>query len=175
MTRSVPTTARCAALAALALGLCLGAGCGDGSVSTPAAASAVAGASTHTRFLAAADLRRELGNGVREGLYRLAVMAQPPDDAADLGQDLPHGTVERVDCNAAADLPADGQARRWACRVAWRTVAGAARTTRYDVRLLPNGCFAAGAVPRYPAHRDTSIASYSEHPLNAIASVRRGC
>ncbi len=168
---------RCALLAALALGLSLGAGCGGGD--DPLSGGAETSAATATapaRYLPAGDLRRELGNGVRAGLYRLAVMSQPPDDSADLGQRLPAGTVERVRCGAAGALPiAAGQPWRWACHVAWRTVEGATRTTSYDVRLLPNGCFAAGAVPRYPEHRDTTIASYSEHPLNAIASARRGC
>jgi len=173
---AAPTPTRCAALAALALGLCLGAGCGGRSLATSAAVSTTAAEASPAHFMDAADLRREVGNGVRQGLYRLAVMSQPPDDAADLGQDLPTGTVEAVRCGAAAARPHDAAAPwRWSCRIGWRSVRGAAQTTRYDVRLLPNGCFAAGAVPRYPNHRDASIASYGEHPLNALASVRRGC
>lgn len=176
MTAPAPI-ARCAALAALALGLCLGAGCGGTSGTTTAAVStAAASASAPGTYLRAGELRRELGNGVREGLYRLAVMSQPADDAADLGQELPTGSVERVACAAGAQRPGSaGEPWRWGCRVAWRTVEGAPRATRYDVRLLANGCFAAGALPRYPAHRDTTIAGFSEHPLNAIASVREGC
>jgi hypothetical protein len=169
---------RCLLLAALAPGLCLGAGCGGGDAASGtdvASATAPASAQAPAHYATASDLRRDLANGVRQGLYRLAVMSQPPDDASDLGQQLPTGTVERVDCAAAGTRPGTGAAWPWRCRVGWRTVGGASRTTRYDVRLLANGCFAAGAVPRYPDHRDTSIASYSEHPLNAIASVRRGC
>jgi hypothetical protein len=172
---SAPTTKRCAVLAALALGLSLGAGCGDAAEPLSADGTATT-ADAPSHYLPAAGLRRELANGVRAGLYRLAVMSQPPDDAADLGQQLPTGTVAGVRCGAAATLPIGSREPwRWACRVTWQTADGAARLTRYDVRLLPNGCFAAGAVPRYPAHRDTTIASYAEHPLNAIASARRGC
>jgi hypothetical protein len=127
-------------------------------------------------YISAPDLRRELSNGFAAGLDRLAVMSQPSDDAADLGQALPSGTVGDVSCDSAAPKPSEvADPWMWRCRVGWETVAGQPRTTRYEVRLFPTGCFAAGATPRYPQHRDTTIESFSEHPLNAVASVRRGC
>lgn len=148
----------------------IAAGCGDSR--RPAAAARVA--SGEPRFMSATDLERDLGNGFRFGLYRLAVMAQPRDAAPDLGQDLPTGTLQRVRCAADAPRPR-GTAWPWRCAVAWRTLAGRDRHTRYVVRNLPTGCFSAGARPALPAHRDATIASFSEHPLNALVSVRKAC
>jgi hypothetical protein len=102
-------------------------------------------------------------------------MEQPPDGAADLGQDLPAGLVRDVRCAPGAPRPAGGAPWAWRCRVRWETVAGTARTTTYDVRSLATGCFAAGATPRLADVRDPTIASYSEHPLNAVASAKKGC
>jgi len=167
------TRALAAAAALLALPASLSACGGDGASSDATAATPPPRAA---HYLAPADLRRELANGFAAGLDRLAVMSQPADDAADLGQDVPTGTVGEVRCADAAPKPATtAEAWRWACSVGWQTVAGAPRTTRYDVRLFPTGCFAAGATPRYPAHIDTTIKTRSEHPLNAIVSLRRGC
>jgi hypothetical protein len=143
------------------------AGCGGGDKPAPRPSA--------PRYLGADDLRRDLANGFRAGLYKLAVMSQPPDAAADLGQSLPTGLVDTVACRPGAARPAGATAWPWRCSVRWETAAGRPRSTRYTVRLLPTGCFAAGADPRMPAHRDTTIASFSEHPLNAITSVRRGC
>jgi hypothetical protein len=109
----------------------------------------------------------QLGNGFRTALDRLAVLDQPRDGASDLGQDLPSGLLRDVVCTASA--PA------LRCRVRWETLRGAAKTTRYAVRVLPGGCFAAAATPRLEPHYDPTIATYSEHPLNAITSVRKGC
>jgi hypothetical protein len=151
--------------------LLIAAGCGDSD--RPAAAARVA--SSAPRFLAATDLEQELGNGFRSGLYRLAVMSQPRDAAPDLGQDLPTGTLQRVRCAPAATRPRSDAAWTWRCAVAWRTLAGRARHTRYVVRNLPTGCFSAGAHPALSAQRDATIESYSEHPLNTVVSVRKGC
>jgi hypothetical protein len=161
-------------LAALLLALPLAAGCGGREAgSRTAAAPPVAAAAV--RFPSALDLERGVSNGFRQGLYRLAVMSQPRDDAADLGQDLPTGTVRGVRCVAAGARPTTTTPWPWRCRVRWQTAGGAARRTRYAVRVFPTGCFAAGATPRYPAARDATIASFSEHPLNALVSVRKGC
>jgi hypothetical protein len=59
--------------------------------------------------------------------------------------------------------------------VRWETVAGTPRATTYAVRNLAGGCFAAGAVPRLRDVHDPTIASYTEHPLNAVTSLRKGC
>jgi hypothetical protein len=115
------------------------------------------------------SLERQLGNAFEAGLYRLAVMSQPGDDATDLGQDLPTGVVTGVSCSGSPD---DGSER---CRVDWRAVGGARRSTRYAVRILGGGCFAAGARPQLPDRRDATIASFSENPLNALVSTEQGC
>jgi hypothetical protein len=139
--------------------------------STPAAAAHPAA----PRFLSQPDLERQLGNGLTAGLERLAVMSQPPEGAADLGQDLPRGALDSVDCSAAATRPAARAVWPWRCTARWQTASGKARKTAYAVKLLPTGCFAAAADPPLQPVRDTTIASFSEHPLNAIVSLQRGC
>jgi hypothetical protein len=128
-----------------------------------------------TRPVSGSDLEREIANGFRQGLYRLAVMSQPPDDATDLGQSLPTGLLHSVACSAGGPQPQAGSARPWRCAVRWRSAGGSARTTRYAVRVLPSGCFAAAADPALPPRRDATIESFAEHPLNALVSVRKGC
>jgi hypothetical protein len=115
------------------------------------------------RYIGQADLERELGNGFAAGLERLAVMRQPADDATDLGQDLPTGVVEDVSCRTAR------------CTVKWQTASNREKTTRYAVKRFPAGCFAAAADPPLRSIKDVTIASFAEHPLNAIVSVRKGC
>jgi hypothetical protein len=154
-------------LAAIAL---LSAGCGDNGERTTTALSAT---DSKQSFLGTGGLERGLGNAFRAGLYRLAVMSQPPDGATDLGQDLPTGVLHGVSC--ATDSRRRGAIEVSSCTVRWRTVAGRSRLTRYVVRRYPTGCFAAGAQPRYPNHRDPTIESYSEHPLNALVSVGEDC
>ena len=126
-------------------------------------------------YLAATDLERQLGNAFREGLYRLAVMSQKTEDAMDLGQRLPTGVVQTVHCARAAARPGAGGVWPWSCEVRWKSVEGGALRTRYDVRLTRGECFAAGAAPRRQPHYDATIRTYSEDPLNALVSVRRGC
>jgi hypothetical protein len=152
-----------AVIAAAALG-----GCGrHGTASEPVAAGdAAPPAPGH--FLSPGELDTQLGNGFRQGLYRLAVMSQPGDDAADLGQQLPTGTVRGVDCRR-------GGGRKWACLVRWETVDGKRESTRYAVDMNARGCFYASATPRLPEHYDSTIRTYSEHPLNSLQSLRRGC
>src|SRR4051812_24162027 len=167
------TTQRAARSAAFPLfAVLLAAGCGGGGHHS-------ATASTPPRravgYLTAGELRRDLGNGFRAGLDRLAVMDQPVDDATDLGQDLPTGLLDRVACSAAAPKPANPQPWPWSCTVKWKTAGGRARSTRYAVRLFPTRCFAAGADPALPNHRDPTIGSFAEHPLNTVVSVKRGC
>jgi len=102
-------------------------------------------------------------------------MSQPPGSATDLGQKLPTGLVRGVSCGRAAAATGAERAELTRCEVEWETVTGVGRTTRYLVRLFPSGCFAAGATPRFHQHRDPTIESFSEHPLNALVSVARQC
>jgi hypothetical protein len=147
------------------------AGCGGGGDAS-SSRSAPSGAA---HFLSAAALQRALGNGFRVGLERVAVMSQTGDEAVDLGQDLPTGLLDRVRCAPAAPRPSGAAVWRWGCDVSWQTVDGRPRRTRYVVRERPNGCFSAGARPRYPDRYDPTIRTFSEDPLNAIVSARRGC
>jgi hypothetical protein len=171
---SMGAFAVCASAAALS-------GCGDGggaragATTAPATARSVA---ARPAYLDRHALALAVGNGFRARLDQLAVVQQPPEGATDLGQDLPAGLVRDVRCDAAAGTaapPAGGRPWTWSCRVRWETVAGAPKTTNYTVRSLATGCFAAGATPRLPDVRDPTIASYSEHPLNVVASQRKGC
>jgi hypothetical protein len=124
-------------------------------------------------FLTADQLERQLAAGFRDGLYRLAVMTQQSDDAVDLGQDLPTGLVERVSCEPAGARGA--KAWPWRCEVRWRDVERHGQRTRYEVRLMPGGCFGAGAIPRRPQVYDATIRAYGEDPLNGIVAVKTGC
>jgi hypothetical protein len=139
----------------------------------------VAGADTAPpatgRFLSRAELDTQLGNGFRQGLYRLAVMSQPGDDASDLGQQLPTGTMREVSCDADGPRPASGASWKWTCGVRWENVDGKRESTRYAVDMNARGCFFASAQPQLPSHYDSTIRSYSEHPLNSLQSLRRGC
>jgi hypothetical protein len=169
---------RIAALSLLIPALALGSGgCGSGGGETSSGAGdsgARAGAAA-AHYASALDLRRRLANAFDAGLYRLAVMSQPRDSATDLGQSLPTGLLRTVSCGRA-EAPEDSEQTEVArCTVAWQTVSGKPRTTRYLVRLFPTGCFAAGATPRLPQHRDNTIQTYSEHPLNALVSAERQC
>ncbi len=152
-----------AVLAAVAL-----AGCGGRNASAPPVRHA-----RPARYLSSLELRQDLGNGFRAGLERLAVLSQPPDDASDLGQPLPAGLLDRVTCAAAGTRTA--RFWPWHCTVRWLTAGGRAQRTDYAVRLLPTGCFAAGADPALPPHRDPTIQTYTEHPLNTLVSVTAGC
>ena len=168
---------RIAALAllipALALGLG-GCGSGGGDASTGADGGATAAAGP-AHYAAGLDLRRQLANAFDAGLYRLAVMSQPRDGATDLGQSLPTGLLRTVSCDRPGTPEGTERTEITRCAVAWTTVDGAPRTTRYVVRLFPSGCLAAGATPSLPQHRDSTIKSFSEHPLNALVSVAKEC
>lgn len=169
---------RIVALGLLIPALALGSGgCGsDGGESSGGAANggAQAGA-VAAHYVLGLGLRRQLANAFDAGLYRLAVMSQPRDSATDLGQSLPTGLVRTVSCGRAG-APAGSERTEVArCTIAWQTVSGKPRTTHYLVRLFPTGCFAAGATPRLPQHRDNTIETYSEHPLNALVSVEKKC
>ena len=150
------------AVVAFALG-----GCGGGEPAGGAPAADVR-PPARGQYLSRAELVRELSNDFRQGLYRLAVMSQPGDDAADLGQPLPTGKLDRVRCTPSAE-------RRLRCAARWQTVGGRPRTTRYAVRLRPDGCFEGFAQPALHARYDSTINTYSEHPLNVLLSPRRGC
>ena len=143
-------------------------GCSGGEDSTAAGPStAVQAPPAPGRYLTRAELATQLGNVFHRGLYQVAVMSQPGDDASDLGQSLPTGTLRDVSC--------DGAQRRWSCRVSWESVDARRQTTVYDVQMSPRGCFAAAATPALAQRYDATIRSYSEHPLNELQSLRRGC
>jgi hypothetical protein len=152
-------------IAAAALG-----GCGRHGAGTQPVAAGDAAPPATGRFLSVAELDTQLGNGFRQGLYRLAVMSQPGDDASDLGQQLPTGTVRDVGCRRSGT----GN-RNWTCAVRWETVDGKRESTRYAVDMNAHGCFFASAQPKLPPHYDSTIRTYSEHPLNSLQSLRRGC
>jgi hypothetical protein len=161
-----------------AVGVAAITGCGGGdSAEKLAGVRAAANAAPRApgRFLTRAELATQLGNGFRRQLYRLAVMSQPGDDAADLDQALPTGTLRDVVCGADGAQPAGAGGWPWSCAVRWETVDGRRRTTRYSVSLTARGCFFAAAHPRLPEQYDATIRTYSEHPLNAVQSLRRGC
>lgn len=81
-----------------------------------------------------------------------------------------------IDVVACDEPIGNGQmASTTSCNVHWETVSGAPRVTEYHVRILAGGCFAAGARPPYPQHRDATISSYSENPLNALVSADPRC
>jgi hypothetical protein len=126
-------------------------------------------------YLSAADLERQLGNAFRKGLYRLSVMTQRSEDAKDLGQPLPTGLLDRVSCTESGPRPGGGHTWMWSCGVHWTSVEGHREQTQYTVRLNPGLCFAAGARPQRARRYDATIRTYSEDPLNALGSVRRGC
>jgi hypothetical protein len=126
-------------------------------------------------YLDRAGLTRGLSHGFRDGLDRLAVMSQPPDDGSDLSQSLPTGLLDRVSCAPEGARPAARAPWRWRCTVRWETAAGQARRTSYAVRVSPTGCYSAGADPALPPHRDPTIQTYSEHPLNTLVGVGPGC
>ncbi|MCW3003276.1 MAG: hypothetical protein JWQ20_2574 [Conexibacter sp.] len=163
---------RLLAITLAATGLAALAGCGDGQVVANSATRATAPAPIH---LGRHELALGLGNGFRAALDRLAVLQQPRDGAADLGQDLPAGLLRDVRCATSAARPAGAQPWPWRCDVRWETTRGTPKSTAYAVRLLATGCFAAGATPRLHTRFDPTINTYAEHPLNTITSVRKGC
>jgi hypothetical protein len=164
--RCVPLAAAGAAAATLALA----AGCGGGD-DPPAFATPRAPG----RFLTRAELAAQLGDGFRRRLYHLAVMSQPDDDAADLGQPLPTGTLRSVSCRPARARPTAPGGWPWSCGVHWKSTDGRRELTRYSASLDARGCFFASARPQLPQRFDATIGTYSEHPLNALQSLRRGC
>ncbi|WP_320670387.1 hypothetical protein [Patulibacter defluvii] len=152
------------ALAAIALAALAGCGNDDRGTTTTAARVRAAVGPSLDRF----GLERALGNGVRAGLYRVAVMSQQSDDAKDLGQPLPTGVVDGVRCT----LRGAGATR---CLVRWRTVDRVRQRTAYRVRLRPGGCFVAAAEPARDTIYDATIRSYAEDPLNVVQAVGRPC
>ncbi|EHN11849.1 hypothetical protein PAI11_12670 [Patulibacter medicamentivorans] len=151
-------------IAAILVAALAGCGSDDGATTTTAARPRAAVGPSLDRL----GLERALSNGVRAGLYRVAVMSQHSDDAKDLGQPLPTGVVDGVRC-------APGGAGATRCVVRWRTVDRARRRTAYRVRLRPGGCFVAAADPARDTIYDATIRSYAEDPLNVIQTVGRRC
>ena len=168
---AVPTPLKTLGATALLLAAAALAGCGGGRHATDAPSVA----RPQGGYLVASDLERQLGNAFRHGLYRLAVMGQRSDEAKDLGQPLPTGLLDRVRCTSTTARPTGGGPWSWRCDVAWKTVKGSRESTRYDVRLWPGACFAAGATPRRGPRYDATIRTYSEDPLNVLASADRAC
>ncbi|MGH2939959.1 MAG: hypothetical protein ACRDPE_17755 [Solirubrobacterales bacterium] len=169
---------RIAALCLLIPALALGSGgCGSGGSDSPAGAGGGDGQAqvVAEHYASGFELRRQISNAFDAGLDRLAVMSQPRDSATDLGQSLPTGLVNAVSCGAAGPPESSGHVEITHCTVNWSTVSREPRTTRYLVRLFPTGCFAAGATPRLPQVRDNTIATFSEHPLNALVSAGEQC
>ena len=145
-----------------ALAACGGGTDAHGPADTSAAAAPV-------QQLTSPRLAVQLGNGFRQGLYRLAVMSQPGDESSDLGQPLPTGTLRSVRCEPVAGTST------WTCTVRWATVDGHRTVTRYRIDVDRRGCFYGAATPPLPQHYDSTIRTYSENPLNAVQSLRRGC
>jgi hypothetical protein len=164
------------AIVALAVLAVASAGCsGDEESTADAARVAALAPPAPGRFLTRAELSKALGNLFHRRLYRLAVMTQPGDDASDLGQSLPTGTLRTASCEPAGDRPTGGGSWAWSCTVRWETVDGRRDTTAYRVRLTSRGCFFASASPPLEQRYDSTIRSYSEHPLDELQSLRRGC
>lgn len=162
------TAAWCATAAVLVV---FGAGCGGGG--DPSSAAAPPPALPHTGYADRASLERQLGNGFRQGLYRLAVMSQPGEGAADLGQALPTGTLRGVAC---ADPPTGtGPAATVRCTARWRTVDDRPRATPYRVTVDDRGCFFATAAPPLDDVYDSTVRTYSVNPLAPVASSVPGC
>jgi hypothetical protein len=162
------------AAAALAVLAVAAGGCSDDGDSTAATPTASRAAPAPGRFLTRVELANQLGNLFHRRLYRVAVMSQPGDDAPDLGQSLPTGTVRAVGCRPAAARPSGGS-WDWSCSVRFETVDGRRDTTRYRVRQNSRGCLFASASPALAQRYDATIRSFSEHPLNQLQSLRRGC
>ena len=105
------------------------------------------------------ELQRELANAFQGGLDALAVMSQPRDDAAQLGQDIPAGTITGVRC-----------AEPEHCSVKWESVGGKRRTVGYRVRGFEGACFTASAEPSLADPYDATTGSRSANPLNALVA-----
>lgn len=171
---NLPTFFRPVALLAAAALALAAAGCGDdASARKTSDVRRTIDANGPARFLGAADLQRQLGNRFRAGLYRLAVLTQTTEDAADLGQSLPTGVVDATTCRPTG--PGSATVRPWSCTVRWTTVDEQPRVTRYRVGVTRPGCFLATAHPHLRAVHDATIHAETEHPLGFLASTVKGC
>ena len=93
----------------------------------------------------------------------------------DLGQRLPTGLVREVRCASTAARPGGDGVWTWTCDVRWKNVEGHAQDTRYDVRLTRGTASRPGGAAPPAATTTSTIRTFSEDPLNALGSVRRGC
>ncbi len=125
--------------------------------------------------MSAAQLRTQVAAAFRQGLYRMAVMDQPADDAADLGQELPTGRVRQVECRPDRAVPARPGRTVSSCLVRWEHVDGRADRTRLGVSRDRRGCWNAAPQPPLPNRYDATERTYAEHPLNVLSAVRPGC
>jgi len=105
----------------------------------------------------------------------MAVMDQPTDDAADLGQDLPTGRVLGVACTAGGAASASPGGTVSTCIVRWKHAGDGADRTLLRIRQDHRGCWDAAPQPRLPTRYDATERNYAEHPLNVLSSVRPGC
>ncbi|MDX6690003.1 MAG: hypothetical protein QOG15_1460 [Solirubrobacteraceae bacterium] len=149
--------------------------CGGGDTTKDTGALVSAQVAGGGGYLSRFTLQVRLGTAFRQGLYRLAVMSQPEDEAADNGQPLPTGKVGGVKCGPDGVQPAAPGARPWRCAVGWRTVSGAPRTTRYSVHLTSRSCYDAVAAPRFASVLDATIGAPAEHPLNTFGRSLGAC
>ncbi len=123
----------------------------------------------------AEQLRTQVASAFRQGLYRMAVMDQPADDAADLGQELPTGRVRQVECVPDSAPPTRPGWTVSSCLVRWEHIGGRADRTRLRVSQDRRGCWDAAPRPPLPTRYDATERNYAEHPLNVLSAVRPGC
>jgi hypothetical protein len=106
-----------------------------------------------------AELRRQLANAFMDGLGRLAVVSQPRDAAADLGQNLPTGILERVACSKRA------------CGVRWSGPGGEPHRHAYSIAYFSGGCFTATATPAFAQVHDYTIDTAAGSPLQTLQGL----
>ena len=147
-------------MAATVAGLAVAAGCGGGGDEDQPAGNVPADPGT----IARAEVQRQVGTAFADGLDRLAVMNQPRDEAADLGQDVPKGLLSAVACPSPES-----------CTVRWRTVKGQSRSTAYRIRAFRGACLTAAADPSLPNTWDATLKTTAENPLNTLIGTGQGC
>lgn len=162
---------RTSLLVSVALAAALQAGCGGAAAPTTA---------THTtaaptpRFSSAPVLERRVGTTFRDALYRLAVMSQTGDAAADLGQPLPAGLLDAARCRPLTPAPR-GTHWQFGCSVRWETPGGHRERTAYAVSTTNRGCWEAHARPALPLIHDATTRAPAEHPLDHLVGAIKGC
>ena len=162
--------AKAATLLAVLVCSVLVAGCGgQDAQSDSAAAQPVAYVSG-----GAPSIERQLGNTFRAALDRLAVMSQTTDDAADMGQQLPAGTLEGMNCEPNGPKPSGG-IWKWSCSADSKSVNGKAKRIKYRVQVTGKGCIYAQADPAMRQIPDATIHAPAENPLSSLVVPIKGC